>query len=246
MPFRFNLADPWLFVGIGTILNWPMMHGKVVVFGAGLGYGEVTPRWLQHARAQWKFYCVRGPLTARILQLDPGVAIADPGLLVHRYVPAPQLPRSGSIAVVPHWATADSRCGDALARTCDELRYAFVDPRHEVDDILPALAGSDLVLTESLHGAIVADALRVPWVPLRIRRNPHTSPFKWEDWCASMELPYEPTDLDVDEGTCAALQRASQSRGFLSHPLVFEQRIEALEQRLHTFIRDVTDGLFNC
>jgi len=63
MPFRFNLADPWLFVGIGTILNWPMMHGKVVVFGAGLGYGEVTPRWLQHARAQWKFYCVRGPLT---------------------------------------------------------------------------------------------------------------------------------------------------------------------------------------
>src|SRR5262245_34201516 len=89
MPFRFNLADSWLFVGIGTILNWPMMYGKVVVFGSGLGYGEVTDRWLRHARARWKFYCVRGPLTARVLQLDAATAVADPGLLVHRYFPVP-------------------------------------------------------------------------------------------------------------------------------------------------------------
>src|SRR5439155_10040399 len=104
---------------------------------------------------------------------------------------------------------------------------------------------------ESLHGAIVADALRVPWVPLRIRRNPHTSPFKWEDWCSSMELPYGPTDVDLEDSIgledsiSGALRRASQSTWFLSEPSVFEQRIEALEQRLHAFIKDVEDGLFD-
>ena len=39
-----------------------------------------------------------------------------------------------------------------------------------------------------MHGAIVADTLRVPWIP--VRTNPKILPFKWLDWCQSVKLPY--------------------------------------------------------
>src|SRR5205814_2371845 len=47
-----------------------------------------------------------------------------------------------------------------------------------------------LLVTEAMHGAVVADALRVPWIALRMYSK--IDEFKWRDWCASLRLPYEP------------------------------------------------------
>jgi succinoglycan biosynthesis protein ExoV len=44
-----------------------------------------------------------------------------------------------------------------------------------------------------MHGAIVADALRVPWVP--IVTSPRILKLKWQDWCSSVNLPYQPDHL---------------------------------------------------
>ena len=52
---------------------------------------------------------------------------------------------------------------------------------------------SDLLITEALHGAVVADALRVPWIS--VRAYGHILPFKWHDWCESLGLRYEPQRL---------------------------------------------------
>ena len=41
-----------------------------------------------------------------------------------------------------------------------------------------------------MHGAIAADALRVPWIP--VITNAGIPAFKWSDWCQSMELAYKP------------------------------------------------------
>ena len=40
-----------------------------------------------------------------------------------------------------------------------------------------------------MHGAIVADALRVPWIPARLYG--HFMEFKWRDWTESIEVPLE-------------------------------------------------------
>jgi succinoglycan biosynthesis protein ExoV len=53
--------------------------------------------------------------------------------------------------------------------------------------ILEAFSRARLVLTEAMHGAIVADALRIPWIPLAI--SPEMNRFKWMDWTMAMELP---------------------------------------------------------
>jgi succinoglycan biosynthesis protein ExoV len=46
------------------------------------------------------------------------------------------------------------------------------------------------VVTEAMHGAIVADTLRIPWIPVVC--SPEIATFKWRDWTASLDLPYRP------------------------------------------------------
>jgi succinoglycan biosynthesis protein ExoV len=41
-----------------------------------------------------------------------------------------------------------------------------------------------------MHGAIAADALRIPWIP--IITSPRMLTFKWQDWCSSLGLKYKP------------------------------------------------------
>ena len=65
------------------------------------------------------------------------------------------------------------------------------------------------MLTEALHGAIVADALRVPWIPIRLYDR--YSEFKWRDWTESMHLP-----LNVHE-VPPVYDRKFMSRKGLTH-----------------------------
>jgi len=54
------------------------------------------------------------------------------------------------------------------------------------------------VVTEAMHGAIVADTLRIPWVPVVC--SPAILPFKWSDWTRSVELAYRPRLLPPSSG----------------------------------------------
>jgi succinoglycan biosynthesis protein ExoV len=56
--------------------------------------------------------------------------------------------------------------------------------------VLDALQKTRALLTEGLHGAIVADAFRIPWTA--IKSSPALLDFKWEDWCRSIGIAYQP------------------------------------------------------
>ena len=49
-----------------------------------------------------------------------------------------------------------------------------------------------------MHGAIVADTLRIPWVPVVC--SPAIPPFKWIDWTRSLDLDYRPRGLPPSSG----------------------------------------------
>lgn len=171
-----------LFFGIGSILNnttGGITAQRRLVFGSGVGYGKGLPA----VDGTWKFYCVRGPLSAQALKLPEEAAIVDPGALVKDFVPS--LPKLHRFAFMPHWTTS-SRIGKRL---CDDLGIMYIDPLLPVDDVLKLIAQSKLLLAEAMHGAIVADALRVPWIPIRSRA---TLDFKWRDYCRSLDLEYRP------------------------------------------------------
>jgi len=78
---------------------------------------------------------------------------------------------------------------------------------NDIEFTMSEIASCECLITEAMHGAIVADALRVPWKRFRFFAHIHegeaVSEVKWNDWLASInikknvfwELPYINSDV---------------------------------------------------
>jgi succinoglycan biosynthesis protein ExoV len=180
-----NEREEVLFLGIGTLLNRTVPTRPMkLVFGSGTGYGD-PPR----IDDRWHFRAVRGPLTARALGLPVELGIGDPGTLV-RVLALPPAASRERVAFMPHVQSATVADWRIV---CEDLGIRYIDPTVPVDRVLSLIQGSDTVITEAMHGAIVCDALRVPWIPVVCYDR--INAFKWDDWCATLGLEYRPTRL---------------------------------------------------
>lgn len=187
IPTLINDKDEELFVGIGTLLNNRIpKEPKKIVFGSGIGYGSGLPT----IDETWKFYCVRGPITAAILKLPKECAITDAAALVSTVYDTNAIERSG-LAFIPHHVSAWNLNWTAI---CAEVGIRYIDPRQSVDVVLREIAKSSAIITEAMHGAILADAFRIPWMPVVL--YDHILSSKWLDWTQSLSLPYAPVCLD--------------------------------------------------
>jgi len=264
LPGQFDEDESITLVGIGTLLN-DRLQGYTArakqrwIFSTGFGYSEGSPKWDD----SYRFYCVRGPLTAKALNLPEDKAITDGALLVRRLYQEPAKKRY-RFAFMPHLDEI-AEVGWALA--CKELDIAFIDPRWRTEQVLAALMETEVLLAEAMHGAIVADALRVPWIP--VVTSDRILPFKWEDWCQSMALEYKPVRLTAQVNPRQKLDLFSPVRAarywvlrktviaelkklmrdihpILSTDLVAEMRTQQLEECLDQLKRDIKKGpLYN-
>lgn len=191
-PACFDINDAVL-LGVGSIfrdefLSPPATASKrVFVLGSGAGTGPLPTQW---PNEKWSILGVRGPLTARLIGA-PDKSITDSAALLAT-VPALRPARAGGgpIAFMPHYnSVAYSRWPEI----CESVGFQFIDAHWPVERVLQCLAGASLVMTEAMHGAIVADTLRVPWMPLAC--SPEIAPFKWIDWAQSLGLDYRPITL---------------------------------------------------
>lgn len=207
-PELFDGERDTLFLGIGTLINSNVPAAPLkVVFGTGVGY--MSPATVDE---KWQFSCVRGPLSAQRLGLDPSLAITDPAVLLTQVVGKAAMPH-GRVCYMPHHVSA--RRAD-WADICEKAGLVFLDPTADVKQTVEQIRGARLVITEAMHGAIVADAFRVPWIPTVA--YDHILSFKWEDWCQSLGLCYAPEFLesvwDADRHlSLEALAKAKLKRG---------------------------------
>jgi succinoglycan biosynthesis protein ExoV len=179
-------APDALFLGIGTLLRngFPATRRKVV-FGTGAGYSRSLPR----LDSNWDIYCVRGPLTAQALGLAPRMAITDPAVLLAQLYTQPAEPRH-RVSFMPHHESQN--LGD-WRPICQELGIHYIDPADDPGAVIADIRGSSMLIAEAMHGAIVADTFRVPWVPVVC--YDHILDFKWQDWCQSLDMQYQPERL---------------------------------------------------
>jgi succinoglycan biosynthesis protein ExoV len=180
-------SDSICLIGIGTILNERHVkevaaYKKKIVFSSGAGsegLGDVFDD-------TWHFACVRGPKTASALGLPEAAAICDGAvLLADFYAPKPPAARIG-VMFVPHVNTGRG-AGRALQAICRDLGLTYLSPEVEAERFIDAIRSASLVVTEAMHGAILADCMRTPWLPIRFLQH---NRFKWEDWFASVGLQY--------------------------------------------------------
>jgi len=175
-------SDGALFLGIGSILYDSHPKNQIkVVFGSG--YGGYTPPPL--VDETWKIYCVRGPRTAAICGLSSDFVAGDAAILINRHRPRRQGHASG-FSFMPHWLSLERGAWQAA---CDIAGVRFIDPAAPVEAVLEAIESSEAVITEAMHGAIVSDALRVPWIPVLPIDKIHR--MKWFDWAEALDMQLE-------------------------------------------------------
>lgn len=178
-----TLAPGRTMFGIGSIL-WRAnvdMFDDIVVMGSGTGVGILPDRFPDATLFQF----VRGPRTAREFGLPADRAISDPACCTP-LLPGMDPPRAphGDAIFVPHAGTGALPLD--WARVADGAGLRLVSPSGDSRAVIREIAGARLVVTESMHGAILADAYRVPWIVVAIK--PNFTSFKWLDWAESVEV----------------------------------------------------------
>jgi succinoglycan biosynthesis protein ExoV len=176
---RLDDAGSALLLGIGSVLDarHPAERRKIVA-GAGFG-GYQRPASLD---GSWEIYWVRGPRTARQLGLPAAFGLGDPASLLPLALPVARHD-IGAIGFMPHF---ESLTRGAWPEAAAAAGVTLIDPRGAPDAILGQIAGCRVLLSEAMHGVIVADTLRVPWVALTPVAPIHRA--KWLDWAESLDL----------------------------------------------------------
>lgn len=246
IPDLNNIGCPnSLFLGIGTIINEDLNkhypNKKKIVFSSGYGYG-VAPR----VDSSWKFICVRGPLTAQRLNLPPELAITDGAVLLKKVFNFTGS-KKWNYSYMPHISMALIN-GDLISRLCSDIGVNYIDPRSETEAVLSAICASQVLLAEAMHGAIAAEAFGIPWIP--IKNSNIVNDFKWQDWCQSLGLEYDPVTLMPlwnPNNPVGHVKNFIKKKVFVSQmkdvirnrePIqsqenIIESKIQALEEKIH-------------
>ncbi len=194
IPSLLGADDNIRLIGIGSLLKGSLnyLEGSKVIFGTGSGYGSIPP---QKDYQDWKFYFVRGPMTAACFEQDAAKGIVD-GAWLMALLPEFEKFRGDKkgVAFIPHWNTSETGVWEKI---CHQAGMTYVDPQGDLMEILKTISASELVITESLHGAIMADLFRTPWIPVRL--TPKFLPFKWVDWFQSIQLEPVMRDLPLSD-----------------------------------------------
>ena len=184
-PNLAELSDKVLLYGVGTLLDGqhdPSM--RKVVLGSGIGELHAAL-----SDSNWDFRWVRGPMTASEFGLPADSAIGDAAILWPELVPGHD--PNGPVGLIPHYATWDTFDWERVAT---HAGMRVINPRQSPAQVIAQLRGCSRILAESLHGAICADAIGIPWAACVLAHR--FNAFKWRDWLATIERPFAPLIVD--------------------------------------------------
>ena len=191
IPEQASAPDDLVLVAIGSLLDADRFRDvetagrRVFVLGSGAAYGRLPDGY-----RDWTYLAVRGPLTGRLIGRPEAVVTDSAALLATLPELAPSAPRRDAVLFIPHHRTL---INSHWRKAAELAGLEYVDPSWRPERILDAYGRAKLVVAEAMHGAIVADTLRIPWIPVII--SPEVSVFKWRDWLGSLGMPYRPVQL---------------------------------------------------
>lgn len=188
-------------VGIGSILDDRLQgERKKVIFGSGVrdfGFNKKEFKNLD-------FIFVRGPISSKAVGGVPYITDAAYGL---RLLPEETVEKKYDLSFVPYfrhvkhfdWSLFEKRTG-----------IHVILPTNSVDVVIKEIRQSKKIISAAMHGAIIADIYRVPWMRVRFSKHGHesalTSELKWSDWSQSIgfeSIPFHSFDFNFNGRTPA-------------------------------------------
>lgn len=184
LPDFFDDNDGAVFIGIGSIIGERNFKPETLKLVVGAGFVPEYHEKPDVSDKNWRFYGVRGPRTAKLLGLNEEIAIGDPAILINQFVKPYKDEERSAISFMPHWESIEKGNWEEVCRAAG---IGFINPcTDDIENVMEQINRSKLLITEAMHGAIVADALRVPWVPVLPINKAHRN--KWLDWSATLNL----------------------------------------------------------
>lgn len=169
-----------LFVGIGSIL-WDSYPKDAVKHVVGSGYGGYTGK-PDLKDGSWNVLFLRGPRTADLFGLPAETVVCDGAVLIAD-IPLPAPAFGIDVAFMPHFESIEH---GFWQQVCAMAGVTFIDPRGDVEQVLSQIKGAKVLVSEAMHGVIIADTLRTPWIPIEPLYNLHRA--KWYDWAEAMNV----------------------------------------------------------
>lgn len=188
-------------IGVGSILERAPASFAGYIFGTGFMH-EHNRRSLPQARA----LAVRGPLTWERIGRPADCVLGDPGLLARHLLAEVPRPRF-KLGVVLHYADQQRAALEQLAaRNPAEVRW--IDVRRPPLEVIHAIATCEGIVSSSLHGLIVADALQIPsawkWADEVLGQG-----FKFFDHAAAVQSSRKPLALNSELKLATVLSQLS-------------------------------------
>ncbi|AUS03989.1 polysaccharide pyruvyl transferase family protein [Pseudotamlana carrageenivorans] len=203
-PDFFQNNQDVAFFGIGSILiensnfiDQANSCHKKVVFGTGIRSINENIR-IDHS---WDIFFLRGPYSSLKLKGDLDHYIADAAYLITllpQYITYLETPKKYKTSFVPYFKSLDKVDWEVV---CENLGWHLISPTNlTVEEFIIEVAASEMVISEAMHGTILADVLRVPWKRCRffahIYEGEKVSEWKWNDWLLSIGFS-ENTSVDA-------------------------------------------------
>ncbi len=155
----------------------------------GAGFISSEPSWSKLVSAPKSIHCVRGPLTAELLEkmgIPCPKIYSDPGIL------APKLyPRKNSannmVGIIPHFLDANL----PWISSCRNRGIPIIDALCPLDRYFAEIHQCEIILSSSLHGIIFAHAYGIPALWIELSDNVIGDGFKFYDYYLSLGIPPE-------------------------------------------------------
>lgn len=141
---------------VGSLLH-SLHKNNCIVWGSGF---ICDPADEKPKCAPMKIRAVRGPISAEFakgLGWGDCSVFGDPGLLLPQYLPFSSKRKTGDVVVIPHYAFA-------AAHDVNQPGVDILYPWQGLHHVAAKIKSAGLVVSSSLHGLILADAYRVPWI----------------------------------------------------------------------------------
>lgn len=134
---------------------------------------------------------VRGPLSRDLAGLSGDIPLGDPGLLAPLLIDGAKIEPKHAFGIVPHVSDfSDPQVAVLAGRLPHAAVIDLANP--DVAGVTKQIASCEVILSSSLHGLIVADALQIPNVRLKFADRIRGGDWKFDDHALSVAKPVAP------------------------------------------------------
>jgi hypothetical protein len=193
---RTHLAvDPSLphLIGIGSFIQTANQQSHVWGTGAISSSSKIADLDVD------KIHALRGKLSHNLLSSSGlklrDMPLGDPGFLVGRLEHGVSPSKKSRLGIAPHYVDRQHPWVNKLLANPDVIDLNVHRP---VEEFLTAISSCEAVVSSSLHGLIVAEALGIPNVWIKLSDDVIGDGFKFRDWFSLANRPQNEPELPID------------------------------------------------